>query len=354
MRDSNEPFPFWSGTISFGLVSVPVDLYSSVRTNRVPMRMLSPRGTPLKRRYYCSADNKQLAQKDIVRGYEQDDGTFVAITDDELEKLAPRKSRDIDLRLFVERAQIPVRLLQRPYILAPGGESTKAYHLLAQTMERLDLAGIATFVMRGKEYLAAIVAEGGLLKATTLHFSDEIRTPEAIGLPDVEKAPDTVRKRAQKALKAFSAKDLDLDLFVDTASAELLDLAEAKHESQRDVVEVGTAIDTEERDEEGGDIVDIMTLLRKRMEGSAGPETAMASTPGKRSAEPSRRSSSVGPARNGRSTGKPSAPGKGDAPVDDLASASRQALYARASELEISGRSAMTKEELIAAIRKSR
>jgi DNA end-binding protein Ku len=337
-RDSGEPFPFWSGTISFGLVSVPVDLYSSVRTHRVPMRMLSSKGVPLKRKYFCSVENIQLTPKEVVRGFEQDDGSFVTVTDEELEKLAPRKSRDIDLRLFVDRNAIPVGLYQRPYVLAPGGESTKAYHLLAQTMEGMNLAGIATFVMRGKEYLAAITAEEGILRATTLHFSDEIRTPDAIGLPDIEKAPDTIRKSAQNALSSLEKEEIDPFLFIDRTAADLIELATAKQEESRDVIEVSAEVDTAEADDDGDNVVDIMSLLRKRMDGKGG-----ASSESKQPKEQ--------PVEPPEDRSKRSATSDDD---DDLTSASKQELYDKASEMEIAGRSTMSKDQLLAAIRKTR
>ena len=92
---------FWSGTITFGLVSVPVDLYPAVRSQRVPLRMLGPDDQPLHRRYVCAAEGKPLTDEEIVRGYEWDDGSITVVTDEELGKLAPAKSRDIDLRRFV-------------------------------------------------------------------------------------------------------------------------------------------------------------------------------------------------------------------------------------------------------------
>jgi DNA end-binding protein Ku len=130
------PRGFWSGTLTFGLVSVPVDLFPAVRSRRIGLRMLGPEYQPLVRRYFCSADGKALDNEDIVRGYENDDGSFTLVDDEELDALAPRKSRDIDLRRFVAREEIPRQLLERPYVLAPSGDSTKAYHLLAETMER--------------------------------------------------------------------------------------------------------------------------------------------------------------------------------------------------------------------------
>ena len=203
------PRAFWSGTLTFGLVSVPVDLYPAVRARRTALRMLGPDDQPLVRRFFCSVDNKALEPDDIVRGYENDDGSFTIVADEELDALAPRKSRDIDLRRFVKREEIPRQLLERPYVLAPAGDSTKAYHLLAETMERSGKAGVATFVMRGKEYLAAIFAEGGSLRAVTMRFVSQLRTPDDVGLPSVVRSSAERRQEMERALAELTEDELD-------------------------------------------------------------------------------------------------------------------------------------------------
>jgi DNA end-binding protein Ku len=263
------PRAFWSGTITFGLVSVPVDLYPAVRSRRAPLRMLGPNDRLLQRRYYCSADDQALTNEDIVRGYEWPDGSYTVVSDEELDSLAPRKSRDIDLQRFVNRAEIPPKLLERPYVLAPAGESTKAYHLLAKTMEQSERAGIATFVMRGREYLAAIFSEGGLLRAATLRFVDELRTPESIGLPKAHKIAPADRKDAEAALTKLKTDDLDRSELEDDYTSALLELAEKKRAASRDVVEV-----EEEGGDEDGDtaeIIDIMSVLKQRLGAARAP-----------------------------------------------------------------------------------
>jgi DNA end-binding protein Ku len=321
------PRAFWSGTLTFGLVSVPVDLFPAVRSRRVALRTLGPGDQPLVRRYFCSADGKALTRDEIVRGYENDDGSFTVVTGEELDALAPRKSRDIDLRLFVERAEIPRQMLERPYVLAPAGESTKAYHLLAETMQRAGKAGIATFVMRGKEYLAAIFAEGGTLRAVTMRFAAELRTPEDVGLPRSKRAPSERRTEMERALAELTEDELDRGLLDDTYSRRLLELAEAKREAGRDVVEIEEA--PAEDEEESAEIIDIMAVLRERM-GTA--------------REPTRAT----PAR-----GVERAPPRRVTPRDALEDKSKKELYDEAKKLGLPGRSAMTREELIAALRKA-
>jgi DNA end-binding protein Ku len=317
------PRAFWSGTLTFGLVSVPVDLYPAVRPRRTPLRTLGPEEQPLVRRYFCSADGQPLTNDDIVRGYENDDGSFTIVEDEELEALAPRKSRDIDLRRFVAREEIPRQLLERPYVLAPAGDSTKAYHLLAATMESSGRAGIATFVMRGKEYLAAIFAEGGTLRAVTMRFVTELRTPDDVGLPSAVRPSAERRQEMERAVAELTADELDTKLLNDDYAAQLLELAELKRDAGKDVVEIEEA---PAEDEEGGaDIIDIMSVLRERMGGGRAPARA----------EPAR---------------APSASTRGD---DPLAGKSKKELYEQAKELDLPGRSSMSREELIAALRKA-
>src|SRR5690349_13936357 len=260
------PRAFWSGTLTFGLVSVPVDLYPAVRSRRTALRMLGPDDQPLVRRFFCSLDLKPLGQDDIVRGYENDDGSFTIVADEELDALAPRKSRDIDLRRFVKREEIPRQLLERPYVLAPAGDSTKAYHLLAETMERSGKAGIATFVMRGKEYLAAIFAEGGSLRAVTMRFAAELRTPSDVGLPSVMRSSAEPRQEMERALAELTEDELDLKLLDDEYATALRELAEAKLEAGRDVVEIEEA--PAEDEQESADVIDIMAVLKERMGGA--------------------------------------------------------------------------------------
>ncbi len=322
------PRAFWSGTLTFGLVSVPVDLYPAVRSRRTALRMLGPGSKPLVRRYFCSVDGKALEPDDIVRGHENDDGSFTIVADEELDALAPRKSRDIDLRRFVKREEIPRQLLERPYVLAPAGESTKAYHLLAETMERTDKAGIATFVMRGKEYLAAIFAEAGSLRAVTMRFASELRTPNDVGLPAVARPSAGRRQEMERALAELTEDELDVKLLDDEYARALLELAEAKRDAGRDVVEIEEA--PAEDEPESADIIDIMAVLKERMGGAARkPPRAQQA-----------RATEQQPASRTRS---------GDA----LAEKSKKELYEQAKKLGVPGRSAMSREELIAALRKA-
>jgi len=253
--------PFWSGTLTFGLVSVPVELYPGNRTNRVPLRMLSPEGEPLSRRYYSQETERDLEDDQMVRGYEIEKDKYVIVTDEELERLAPEQSRDIDLRRFVSLAEIPPLHFDRSYFLAPAAGSEKAYKLLAETMAKSKLAGIATFVMRGKEYLVAIFPENGILRAETMRFADEIRSVAEVGLPEKKKLPAATVKKFERLIAKHSHKQLSLKEFKDEQAEKLLKLVERKRKQHKDVVQV----EVPERQE--GKVIDLMAALKKSLAG---------------------------------------------------------------------------------------
>jgi DNA end-binding protein Ku len=254
--------PIWSGTLSFGLVSVPVELYPAQRSARVSLRLLDPHGVPLARRYYCPEDGAEVSGDELVRGYEVADGEYVIVTDEELEALDPKKSRDIDLRRFVDASSLDPLYFERAYFLAPGAESTKAYRLLAQIMERGGRAGIATFVLRDKEYVIAIFAQGGLLRAQTLRFGDEVRDPDGIGLPKRHDAPRALAQRIEKAIDKLAEKRFEPGELEHESVDRLRALAEAKHRRGEDLTLHAGAADDEAA---SPNVLDLMAVLKRSL-----------------------------------------------------------------------------------------
>jgi DNA end-binding protein Ku len=253
--------PFWSGTLSFGLVSIPVELYPAQRPGGVSLRMLGPEGTPLTRRYVCPADDTVLDNDDLVRGYQLDNGEHVVVTDEELEALDPKKTRDIDLRRFVDRAQLDPLYFERVYFLTPGAEASKAYRLLAEVMERKQRAGIATFVLRDKERVLAIFAEGGLLRAQTMRFADEVRSVDEVELPKKPKLPKQLVQHMQDAIESLGEKTLDPKRLADASRQRLRALAKKKQAQGSDVVEAATA-----EKPQRGEVIDLMAVLKRSLQ----------------------------------------------------------------------------------------
>ena len=315
--------PMWSGTIAFGLVAMPVSLYSAHRSSRVSLRMLGPEGDPLERRYFSSLDDtKALSDDDIVRGYPVGDGEFVLVEDEEIEALAPDKSMEIDLSRFVDLSEVDPTLFERGYFLAPDRGALKAYRLLARSMEEAQRAGIATFVMRGTEYLVAILAEDGLLRAQTLRFFDELRTPEDVGLPDLDDADAKDVKAFARVIDALEAKRLDPDLLRDEASRRLRELIEAKVAAAGGTAGDDAATDADAPDPETVDLMDV--LKRSLAQDEDAPAEAAAADAATTDAA---------------------------ATAEDLDGLTRAELYERAQALDVPGRSSMNKAALVAAVR---
>jgi len=261
--EQSGPRPFWSGTLTFGLVSVPVNLFPANKSSRAPLRMLSPEGEPLARKYFSEKTDRQLDADEMVRGYEIDKGKYVVVTDEELDRLAPEKSRDIDLKTFVPEESIPPVYFERGYFLTPNSGSEKAYKLLAATMEDEGRAGLATFVMRGKEYLVAIFSDHGILRAETMRFHDELRSPAEVGLPKKTKVPPAMVSKFEKLISTRSKKQLSPRKLEDEQTGRLLKLVKKKSSQRKNIVRV----ETEQRDE--GKVIDLMAVLKKSLVGKS-------------------------------------------------------------------------------------
>lgn len=270
--------PLWSGTITFGLVSIPVELVTAVRPRQTAMKLVDKSGHALGREYHCSKEDKKLSQDELVRGYETDSGKMVVITDEEFESVAPEMSGDIELRNFVLLEQIPPIYFNRPYFLAPAGKSAKAYHLLTATMEKTGRVGIGSFVMRDHEYLVAIIADNGVLRADTLRYADEIRTPDAIGLGKRGKATASKVTQFARAIDALTRTELDLGELVDEEARALEKMAETKRKEDEDVIH-RRGLEEAEGEEGGAKVIDLMEVLRKSLSKSAVVKTAGGSAP---------------------------------------------------------------------------
>jgi DNA end-binding protein Ku len=302
----------WSGTVSFGLVSIPVAILPGQRSQRVRMHLLSPDGIPLARKYYCPAEDRPIERENIIRGYEIEKGKFITVTDDELDSLQPSKSREIDLRRFVGRDQIDPKFLDRAYFLVPVGDSTKPYRLLAETMEKTGKVGIATFVMRDREYLVAILAEDGVLMAETLRFVEEVRTPEIVGIVKDKAISENRIDAMVEQIKAATADQLDMRELEDDYTKRLLELANQKISKRQDVVSLP---EMKNQYSNTDNVIDLMQVLKRSME--------------KESTEDKK---------------------KGETNDTSLENRSKSYLYNKAKDLQIPGRSRMNRQELIKAI----
>ncbi|HET7369203.1 MAG TPA: Ku protein [Gammaproteobacteria bacterium] len=318
------PRPFWSGIIAFGLVSLPVSLYVATRSNKVSLRMVDDDGEPLARRYFCPNEERPLEPDEIVRGYEVEKDQFVVVSDEELDAIAPPKSQEIDLRRFVPADDIDPMYFERAYFLAPDKGATKPYRLLAKSMEETGRAGIATCVIRGKEYLIAILSSRGILRAEILRFADELRTPDDVGLAEPAKPDTAATRQIDKAIKANSRKTLDNKHMVDARAERIRQRVDEKLKADEDVFHDPGYAEADEPPEDT-DPVDLMAVLKASLEQEG--------------------DGADGKARPRRKA----APRKGNG-HEKAPARSRDELYEQAQKLDIAGRSKMNKTELAKAI----
>lgn len=337
-EESGELRPFWSGTVAFGLLSLPVNLFVASRRNRVALRMLDEDGTPLSRRYICSKDNEPLDSDELVRGIEVKENHFVEIEDEELDALAPEKSREINLRRFVPLDDIDPLYFERVYFLIPEEGAQKAYRLLAAAMQDTGRAGIATFVMRGKEYLVAIISERGILRAETLRFQNEVRTPEDIGAPQLPKADKKQVERFKKVIADLSADAVNEKELVDEKAHNLQTLVESKLTEGEDVKHPPNL-----PQQESAQVIDLMQVLKRSLEQKPGVDTPKE----KKQKKTLLRRKPDSP-KTKKSSKHTAAAKKPQVAIDE--DASKDDLYQLAAKLEIPGRSRMSKAELISAL----
>ena len=304
-------------------MTLPVQLFPANRTARALLRMVSGSGQPLERRYFASDDDSEPLDADvIVRGFPIGDDRFVDVEDEELEALEPEKAQEIDLSRFVDQDIVDPMPFERGYFLAPDRGALKAYRLLAKTKEEAGRVGIATFVMRDTEYLVAIIAEDGILRAQTLRFHDELRAPDDLGLPELGEADAGLRYEAERVMKRLSADELDRSQLRDRATRRLLDLVATKREAGEDVVGLSP-----ESSEAPTDEVDLMQVLKRSLAQADEDDDA--------------------PTGKGERCKRV----KKATRASDLEGRTKSELCERAQALDIGGRSGMTKQELVDAIR---
>ena len=257
----------WTGSVSFGLVNVPVGLYSATEDHDVHFHQFE-KGTSSRIRYERVNEDTgdEVAYKDIVKGAEITDGEYVMLTQDELEAVEPGRSRTLDISDFVDAAEIDPIYYQKSYYLAPADDTAKkAYRLLVQAMAKADRIGIATFVMRGKQYLAAIRPAENVLVLETMFFADEVRDPgeELDGLPTRTKVAGKDLKMAVSLIESLTTS-WDPRNYRDTYTERVEQLIDAKKKNREVVVPEGT------KEEKSGKVVDLLAALQESVDAAKG------------------------------------------------------------------------------------
>jgi DNA end-binding protein Ku len=225
----------WSGSISFGLLNVPVKLYSAVARRGISLRELRESdGTRIRHRRVAEGTDEEVPYEKIVKAFEITPDRYVPLTKDEMAALAPEKTRAIEVQDFVDLDQIDPIYFDSPYYLGPAEGAEKAYSLLAQAMEETGKVAIARFVFRNKEHLAAIRPSGDVLTLTTMRFADEVVPPEELEDVLPSKKPNVAKQEVEMAEQLIESlsRDFDPTAYRDEYREELLSLIESKAEGK--------------------------------------------------------------------------------------------------------------------------
>lgn len=270
----------WKGSLSFGLVNVPIKLYSATEDHDVPLHQVHDKdGGRIRYKRICEIDGEVVEYEHIAKAYVDGDQTVI-LTDDDFKALPAERSKDIDVVEFVPADQVDPIMFDKSYYLAPDSKSTKAYVLLMKTLEDSERVAIVQFALRQRTRLAALRVRDGVLTMQTLLWDDEVREarfPELDELPNITAAE---LKMSKQLVESF-ASDFQPEKFSDDYQEQLRTLVEAK-------LEQGDALDTEatfgRETEGGGEVLDLMEALRRSVEASkpAAKKAPAKSTPAKK------------------------------------------------------------------------
>ncbi|WP_307381027.1 Ku protein [Microbacterium sp. W4I20] len=274
----------WKGALTFGLVNVPVKVYSATEDHDVPLHQVHEKdGGRIRYQRTCEVCGETVAYADIDRAYVEE-GQTVVLTKDDLAALPSEKSREIDVVEFVPSDQVDLLTLDKPYYLEPDSKSPKAYVLLRKTLEQTDRTAIVRFTLRQKTRLAALRVRGKVLVLQTLLWADEVREAEFPALDEDVRISKKELEMSASLVDSYST-DFDPEAFVDEYQKELRTLIDAKIEAGEGF-EISDAFGEADADTKGGEVIDLMEALRESVarskEKRASEKPAKAKKPAKK------------------------------------------------------------------------
>jgi len=298
--------PIWSGSLSFGLLNIPVSLMSGERRTDLSFRMLDSRDKkPIRFERVNAETGEEVPWKDIIKAFEYDKGSYVVVEKEDIAAAAPETHESVDVEAFVDAASIGLRFFEKPYILVPGKKAEKGYVLLRETLKSTGKVGIARVVIRTREYLCAVMPEGDALILILLRYPQELVAPDDYKLPqgqtgDYRIAPKEMEMATQLINSMTSEWDPEgyHDEFRERLSAII----------QKRIKDVGSTTKFEEpaqHEDATTNVVDFMSLLQKSLE--TNKRTPAKDTPVKAASKPDRKTPAT------KKTAKKAAPAK--APV---------------------------------------
>lgn len=263
------PRPTWKGSISFGLVNIPVVLYPAEERNELSFHMYDSRNNA-RVRYERVNDTtgKPVPWDKIVKGYELDEEEVVLLDDKDFERAAIEATHTVEIEDFVDVADIPVAYFDKPYILVPGKNGDKGYVVLREALRKTGMVGIAKVVIRTRQYLAAVLPDGEALLLCVLRFASELRDPAQYDVPDQEMSAYKISSKevdmATQLIKSMSAK-WKPEKYHDEYSEKLITWIKKKAAAHGQVM----VADTEKAPKPAGEIINIMDLLKRSVQESS-------------------------------------------------------------------------------------
>ncbi|MFB3925656.1 MAG: Ku protein [Syntrophales bacterium] len=256
----------WSGSISFGLINIPVRLYTAVKETRPDFNYLHKQDlSPIRYARICKADGEEIPFEDIVRGYEYKKGDYVVLQDEDFKKANVRKTQTIDIVDFVEEAEIDSKFMEKPYYLEPARESRKAYALLREGLKRTGKVGIGKFVLKTREHLVVLKPEGNLMILEQIRFANEIVKPDKTIIPEEEKVSEKELEMAIKLIDQLTTA-FHPEQYKDTYTEELMRVVEEKAHGEVPRARGERPVPTE--------VPDLMSRLRESLETARKKKTA--------------------------------------------------------------------------------
>jgi DNA end-binding protein Ku len=252
--------PIWSGSISFGLVNVPVKLFSATSPKEVRFNMLHDKdGGRIHQKRVCSIDGEEVPWEHIVKGFEISKGRYVTVAREELDAFAPKATRSIDIEDFVDLSQIDPIYYDHTYYLVPDRGAARPYALLLEAMKKTGKVGVGQFVLRTKQYLAAVRPMGNALSLSTMLYADEVVSQDELdGVPGADARPREKELQMAEQLVESLAADFDPKKYKDTFREQVLALLERKAEGEEIVAEPA-------EEEPRGKVVNLMDALAKSL-----------------------------------------------------------------------------------------
>ena len=260
----------WKGSISFGLVNIPVGLYAAETRNDISFKMLDKKTmSPIHYKRVAEESGKEVPWDETVRGYEFESGQYVVLSDADLKSAAPEATQTIDIVDFVDLEEISPLYFDKPYYLGPDKKGSKAYALLRETLRRTGKVGIAKVVIRTREYLAAVVARGDVLTLELMRYAHELRDPSELDVPAGKQGVSDREIDMAERLVEGMVSAWDPEKYKDTYRDDLMKMIEKRVEAGQLEKSPEPAAKAEKAPR--SNVIDLMALLKQSVEEGGKP-----------------------------------------------------------------------------------